>query len=87
MAAPINTAAVTIINRNQWVVESRSNPGTLHVVKRVRGGLSCTCDGALHGMRCWHVSSVEQIDRPAETFKVDPALGLSVLMAPARQTA
>jgi hypothetical protein len=58
MAAPVNTAAVTKQTDRQYTVESRSQPGMLHVVKRVNGRLSCDCDAAYNGQNCWHVASV-----------------------------
>jgi len=64
---------------NRWTVPSRSNPGHLHVVVSTAAGFSCTCDGCMFTGRCAHVDAVKAAQ--PRTFRVDPALGLSVIMA------
>ena len=76
----------------QWVVASESRPNVLYVVKLVNGFYSCDCPGHYSHGHCKHADAnratqpepqppVEGAIRPT---KVDPALGLSVLMAPKR---
>jgi len=67
---------------NRWTVPSRSNPGHLHVVVSTPAGYSCTCDGCMFTGGCAHVDAVAA-SRP-RSFKVDPALGLAAILAPAK---
>ncbi|MDQ3540699.1 MAG: hypothetical protein M3440_08440 [Chloroflexota bacterium] len=55
------TAAVEKIGRDTYTVPSKSQPGELHVVKVVRGGLSCDCDAALWGKNCHHLALVSAV--------------------------
>ena len=70
---------------NRWTVPSRSNPGHLHVVVSTPTGYSCTCDGCMFTGGCAHVAAVAAVAAAQpRAFRVDPALGLSVIMAPRR---
>ncbi len=66
----------------QWIVASESKPDTLYIVKKVNGEYSCDCPAGFYRGSCKHVAAVKAAQ--PRTFKVDPALGLSVLMAPAK---
>ncbi len=66
----------------QWTVASESRPNVLYVVKHVGGYYSCDCPGHYHRGHCKHADAVKA-SRP-RSFKVDMALGLSVLLAPAK---
>lgn len=54
----VNISAVVKQTERQYTVESRSQPGLLHVVRKTRAGLQCDCEAAVNGMPCWHVASV-----------------------------
>ena len=43
---------------SQFLVESKSEPGLMHVVRKVRSQWQCDCTAALHGMNCWHLKAV-----------------------------
>jgi len=66
----------------QWTVASETRPNVLYVVKNVGGYYSCDCPGHYQHGHCKHADAVKT-SRP-RTFRVDPALGLSVLLAPAK---
>ena len=63
----------------QWLVASESQANTIYVVKQVAGQFSCDCPGFYRWSHCKHAAAVKAAQ--PRTFKVDPALGLSVIMA------
>ena len=96
MPAPVNIAAVTKQTDRQWTVASRSQPGMLHVVKRVNGRLSCDCDAAYNGQNCWHVASVALLAnadmkwrraKQAVISEETRRTALNLLLAPKHRTA
>ena len=42
----------------QWIVASESKPGTLYIVRRVDGQITCDCPGNVHHGRCKHAKAV-----------------------------
>lgn len=70
----------------QWTVPSRSQPGTLHVIKRVDGVLSCSCLGFIHRGRCAHVTALSDyvfaLEAAAQTSAVSQAatMGATLLL-------
>jgi len=57
------TIATQTVGR-QWLIPSESEPNTLHIVKRVACGFSCTCPDYFHrrshrGETCKHIRGVE----------------------------
>lgn len=45
-------------SRNEWIVPSASDTDALHIVKRVNGQLSCSCDGCYYRGTCRHIIAV-----------------------------
>ena len=76
---------MTIVTRgrNQWLVPSTSQVGVAYlVIRNERGELSCDCPAGFYRGGCKHALAVAAAQPRA--CKVDPALGLSVLLAPAK---
>jgi len=63
-------------------VASESKPGTLYIVRKVGDTFSCDCAAGFYRNTCKHARAVAAAQ--PRTFKVDPRLGLSVLLAPAK---
>lgn len=52
------TATVTKIGKDTFTVPSRTTAGHLHVIRRVNGYMSCSCEAGFNGRECWHVRAV-----------------------------
>ena len=66
----------------QWIVASETRANVLYIVRRVNGQFSCDCPGNVFCGHCKHVTAIAAAQ--PRTCKVDMALGLSVLLAPAK---
>jgi len=62
----------------QWIVASETRANVLYIVRRVNGQFSCDCPGNVLCGHCKHVTAIAASQPRA--FKVDPALGLSLIL-------
>lgn len=61
MAATTTTPTVIRQTKSQFLVPSRSQPGTVHVVQQRAGALICDCTAEFYGQRCRHKAAVAKV--------------------------
>lgn len=62
---------ITQVAGLQWLIPSASVPGDVHVVKQVRGVVSCDCLGYLHRSRCYHQAAIIRHLAAADAARLD----------------
>lgn len=89
LAANTTVATNNIVVRNarEWVVPSRRIVGQTYLVARNRhGDLTCNCEAAFRGMRCWHIAVVEERFPDSKPANADlDALGVALLTGKGRR--
>lgn len=61
-AAQFARGARPLVSCDTYLVESRTDAGSVYRVRREGGVLGCNCQAGLNGRQCWHVALIHAID-------------------------
>lgn len=61
-AAQFARGARPLVSCDTYLVESRTQPGSVYRVRREGGVLGCNCEAGVHGRQCWHAALIAAFD-------------------------